>query len=131
MNHITKTAGELCLQMLKPPGLTGRALRLAVVASTLGAMCAYAQSVPLPPGSVDVPLPGTTSGAEPDLTGTVLADQLIEFGQRALQGGRLGIAPEPGGELGPGSLQVSIIRRSLTWRQWRVRSVGCLFSAPA
>ena len=105
MNHIIKTAGELRLQMLKPPGLTGRALRLAVVASTLGAMCAYAQSVPLPPGSVDVPLPGTTSGAEPDLTGTVLADQLIEF---------TGIENTTGGTAITGTLQDRVVQETLT-----------------
>lgn len=39
----------------------------------------FAQSVPLPPGSVGVPLPGTTSAAEPDLAGLIIADQIIPF----------------------------------------------------
>ena len=80
MNNMTNTMGELHMRILRYPGLTFRALQLTVAASTLGALCAYGQSVPLPPGSVGVPLPGTTSAAEPNLAGTTpVADLLIPF----------------------------------------------------
>ena len=77
-NQINLT-GRFHIQTLKYPGLTHRAMRLTVAASALAAACAYGQSVPLPAGSVDVPLPGTTSAAEPDLAGLVLGDQIIPF----------------------------------------------------
>ena len=57
---------------------TLRALLLTVAAITLGAVCAYGQQVPLPPGG-SVALPGTTSLAEPNLAGPIIADQTIPF----------------------------------------------------
>jgi hypothetical protein len=78
-NMTNNTVAELHTRILKNPGRAMQALLLIVAASTLGAVGAYGQSVPLPPGSIGVPLPGTTSALEPDLAGTVLADQLIPF----------------------------------------------------
>jgi hypothetical protein len=93
------------MRILKYPGLTLRALLLTVAASTLGAVCAYGQSVPLPAGSVDVPLPGTTSGAEPDLAGTIIADQLISF---------TGLDNATGGIAIIGTLQDRVVQETLT-----------------
>jgi len=93
------------MRILKYPGLTLRALLLTVAASTLGAVCAYGQSVPLPPGSVDVPLPGTTSAAEPDLAGPIIADQLIPF--TVLDNATGGIALT-------GTLQDRVVQETLT-----------------
>ena len=73
---MTKTNREH-LQILKYPGL--RALLLTIAASGLNAVYAYGQSVPLPPGSIGIPLPGTTAFAEPDLAGPIVADQFIPF----------------------------------------------------
>ena len=61
---------------MKPSTKTLLALGCAYA---ITAASSFAQSVLLPPGSVGVPLPGTTSLAEPDLAGLVLADQLIPF----------------------------------------------------
>jgi hypothetical protein len=77
MHDMTKTRGGLHRRTLKYPGLT--ALLLTIAVSTLGAVCAYGQSVPLLPGS-SVALPGTTSIAEPDLAGPIIADQTIPLG---------------------------------------------------
>lgn len=105
MNNMTTTIGELHLRILKYPRLSLRALRLTVAASTLGAVCAYGQSVPLPPGSVDVPLPGTTDIAEPDLAGLDLADQTISF---------TGLDNSTGGIAIIGTLQDRVVRETLT-----------------
>ena len=111
---MTKTIGELNMRILKHPRLALRAFRLTVAASALGTMCAYGQSVPLPPGSVDVPLPGITEAAEPDLAGLVLADQLISF--TGLDGATGGIVSGPstgqshaGGPAGKSGLPVAHI----------------------
>jgi hypothetical protein len=101
MNTMTKTIGELHMRILKHP----RFPSLTVAASALGAVCAYGQSVPLPPGSVDVPLPGTTSATEPDLAGLVLADQLISF---------TGLDGATGGMAIAGTLQDRVVRETLT-----------------
>ena len=90
MNNQINLTGGFHAQTLKYPGLTHRAMRLTVAASALAAVCAYGQSVPLPAGSIDVPLPGTTSAAEPDLVGTVLGDQTIPF--TVLDGATGGVA---------------------------------------
>ena len=42
-----------------------------------------------------------------------------------------GLAPCSSTAVGPGSFHDAIIRRSFMWRQYSVRSVGCLLSAPA
>jgi hypothetical protein len=102
---MTKKLGELHMRILKYPGLTLRALLLAVAASTLSAVCAYGQAVPLPPGSADVPLPGTTSAAEPNLAGPIIADQIIPF--TGLDNGTGGIAIT-------GTLQDRVVRETLT-----------------
>lgn len=93
------------MRILKHPMLALRALRLTVAASALGTVCAYGQLVPLPPGSVDVPLPGTTSAAEPDLAGLVLADQLISF---------TGLDNATGGIAITGTLQDRVVQETLT-----------------
>jgi hypothetical protein len=90
MNNQINLTGGFHTQTLKYPGLRHRAMRLTVAASALAAVCAYGQSVPLPAGSIDVPLPGTTSAAEPDLAGLVLADQTIPF--TVLDGATGGVA---------------------------------------
>jgi hypothetical protein len=105
MNNIIKTIGELHLQILKHPGMTLRALLLAGAASTLGAAGVYGQSVPLPPGSTDVPLPGTTDITEPDLAGPILADQIIPF---------VGIDNATGGIAITGTLQDRVVQETLT-----------------
>jgi hypothetical protein len=91
--------------MLKHPGMTLRALLLAGVASALGAAGAYGQSVPLPPGSVGVPLPGTTDIVEPDLAGLDIADQIIPF---------TGLDSATGGIAVIGTLQDRVVRETLT-----------------
>ena len=100
-----ETMGEFQLRILKYPGLTLRTLLLTVAASTLGAAGAYGQSVPLPPGSVSVPLPGTTSIAEPDVAGPIIADQLISF---------VGLDNATGGIAITGTLQDRVVRETLT-----------------
>ena len=105
MNNMLETIGEFHLRILKYPGLTVRALLLTVAASTLGAAGAYGQAVPLPPGSVSVPLPGTTSFAEPDLAGPIIADQLISF---------VGLDNATGGIAITGTLQDRVVRETLT-----------------
>jgi hypothetical protein len=107
MNNMTKTTGELHTRILKHPGLTLRDLLLTVAASTLVAVCSctYGQSVPLPPGSVGVALPGTTSGAEPNLAGPIIADQTIPF--TVLDNATGGIALA-------GTLQDRVVRETLT-----------------
>ena len=51
------------------------------------------------------------------------ADQLVELGERAFQGRRLAVAAEPGGELGPGPLQVGRLQGD-QFRGGRLRAVG-------
>jgi len=105
MNNMTTTIGELHLRILKYSRLSLRTLRLSVAASTLGAVCAHGQSVPLPPGSLSVPLPGTTAIAEPDVAGPIIADQLISF---------TGLDNATGGIAITGTLQDRVVRETLT-----------------
>jgi hypothetical protein len=51
---------------------------LAVLVSA-AALASSVLAVPLPPGSNNVPLPGTTAAADPTLVGPVLADELRTF----------------------------------------------------
>ena len=71
----------------------------------LGAAGTYGQSVPLPPGSTDVPLPGTTDITEPDLAGPIIADQIIPF---------VGIDNATGGIAITGTLQDRVVQETLT-----------------
>jgi hypothetical protein len=105
MKNITKTLEELHLRILNYSGPTLRALLLAGAAITPGSMGAYAQSVPLPPGSTGVPLPGTTDIAEPDLAGPIIADQIIPF---------IGLDNGTGGIAITGTLQDRVVRETLT-----------------
>jgi len=105
MNNQSNPTGELHTRTLKYPGLKLRALLLTIAAGALGAVCAYGQSVPLPPGSVGVPLPGTTSFAEPDLAGPIIADQLIPFTV---------VDNATGGIALTGTLQDRVVRETLT-----------------
>lgn len=87
-----------------------KALSAGVLAAAVGAS---ALAVPLPPGSNNVPLPGTNVAADPTLAGPVIADELRTF--EIFSGG--------GALLFRGELQLRVQRSNVTNTlifSWRV-----------
>lgn len=80
-------------------------IRQGVTAGLLAtAMGTSVLAVPLPPGSNNVPLPGTSSAADPTLPGVVIADQVRTF--EIFGGG--------GALLFRGELQLRVVRSNVT-----------------
>lgn len=96
--------------------MQSKTIRAAVFAAgVFGVLGAGASAVPLPPGSNNVPLPGTTAAADPTLAGVVLRDEVRTF--EIFSGG--------GALLYRGDLQLRIQRSNVTNTlifSWKIRN---------